>query len=217
MTVGVIVGMTSEAALIPPGPKLACAGAVPARAESLAQALLDQGAHALISIGIAGGLDPALEPGAVVVGSGVHVDGAVVACDGAWASRLLSVIPFSRAGLVFGADRVIGGTEAKHRLFTDHGAVIVDMESGAVARVAARAGIPLAVLRTVADPASRSLPRAAMAALDEDGNPRIGAVLAGLARRPWELAGLIRVGLDSRAALSALRDSLKIVGPTLGV
>lgn len=216
MTVGVIVGMKSEAALLPPGTALGCAGAIPAKAEALARMLLDRGATALISLGIAGGLDPDLKPGDMVVGSGVQVDGGVVAADPAWADRLLAAIPLSRSGLVHGSDVAVGGVAGKRALFLS-GALIVDMESGAVARVAAKAGVPLAVLRVVADPACRALPRSAMAGLDEDGNPRIGAVLAGLARRPWELPGLIRVGLDSQAALSALRDALQIVGPTFGV
>lgn len=214
--IGVIVGMRSEAALLPPGVAMGCAGAIPAKAEALARQLLDQGAKALISIGIAGGLDPALMPGDVVIGSGVLVDGAVIETDSVWKCRLLSAIPFSRSGLVYGSDCMVGGVAGKRALF-QQGAMIVDMESGAVARVAAQAGIPLAVLRIVADPAARALPRSALAGLDAEGNPRIGAVLAGLARRPWELPGLIRVGLDSQAALSALRDALKIIGPTFGV
>ncbi|WP_239988789.1 phosphorylase family protein [Paramagnetospirillum kuznetsovii] len=213
--IGVIVGMKSEAALLPDGVAWGCAGAVPAKAEALARSLIEQGAHALISIGIAGGLDPALNPGDMVVGSGVQVDGGVVETDSVWKCRLLSAIPFSRSGLVHGSDTAVGGVRGKRDLFAQ-GAMIVDMESGAVARVAAKAGVPLAVLRAVADPAGRALPISAMAGLDAEGNPRIAAVLAGLARRPWELPGLIRVGLDSQAALSALRDALKIIGPTFG-
>ena len=94
---------------------------------------------------------------------------------------------------------------------------MVDMESGAVAKAARAAGLPFCVIRSVADPASRALPAAALAGLDAEGNARPLAVMAGLLRRPQDLPGLIRVGLDSQRALSALRDFVQVVGPTLGM
>lgn len=216
MRIGIVVGMKSEAALLPPGSLSACAGGIPARAEALARRMADDGAQALASIGIAGGLDPALRPGALIIASGVETGGTVVETDAAWAARLLEMLPQARAGLVAGAERIAASPADKAALFRSRGALAVDMESGAVARVAAERRLPFAVIRSVADPYDRSLPPSAMAGLDEEGNARPLAVLAGLLRRPGDLGGLIRVGLDSGRGLSALGDALKIVGPTLG-
>lgn len=214
--VGVIVGMTAEGALLPPGTVWAAAGGVTRRVTELAERLLAEGAEGLLSFGIAGGLDPALRPGDVVVGTAVQWEGETFEADGVWKCRLLSGIPFSRSGTVAAVGR-IAATPAAKRALHDGGASIVDMESGAMARVCARAGKPFAVLRAVADPAGRGLPRSVFVGLAPDGSPRPLAVMAALARRPWELPGLIRVGLDSRAALVALGDAVKVVGPTLGV
>ncbi|MDO8608318.1 MAG: nucleoside phosphorylase [Phaeospirillum sp.] len=217
MTIAVIVGMRSEAALLPAGIPVGCAGGIPVRAEALARAFIAGGATALISIGIAGGLDPGLRPGDIVIGSGVETDDGVIETDPVWRCRLLSAIAGARTGLVYGNGEVAATVGHKRALFQRRGAVIVDMESGAVARVAAEAGKPFACLRAVSDPAGRALPPSALVGLGPDGGTRPLAVMAALLRRPQDLPGLIRVGLDSKTGLSALGDALQVVGPALGV
>jgi len=211
--VGVVVGMESEAALLPPGVLVGIAGADPVAAEYQARRLLDQGAQALLSFGIAGATDPALASGDLIIATEV-IDGLDhFPVDSVWMCRLLNALPEARRGPVFAANRVIAGSHSKRGLFASVGARAVDMESGAVARVATGVGCPFAVLRAVADPAGFSLPSAAAAGLGPDGKPRPFAVLARLALRPWQLPGLIRLGLESRAAHLALRGALDRVGP----
>jgi len=216
MTIGVIVGMNSEAALLPAGTPVGAAGGVTRRVTELAERLLAEGVEGLLSFGIAGGLDPALKSGDLVVGSAVRWEGESFAADAAWASHLLAAISSARAGTIAAVGRIAATPEAKRALYQDGGAV-VDMESGAMARVCAQAGKPFAVLRAVADPAGRGLPGSVFVGLAPDGSARPLAVMGALLRRPWELPGLIRVGLDSQAALAALRDAVKVVGPTLGM
>lgn len=217
MIVAAIVGMKSEAGLLPLGILVGCAGGVTVRAEALARGFIADGATALISIGIAGGLDPALQPGDIIIGSGVETRDGVIDCDPRWRDRLLAALPGARAGLVFGSAEAVVTASRKQALFQKRGAAIVDMESGAVARVAAAAGLPFAALRAVSDPAGRALPRSALVGLGPEGDTKPLAVMAALLRRPQDLPGLIRVGLDSKVGLSALGDALKVIGPTLGV
>jgi hopanoid-associated phosphorylase len=215
--VGVVVGMESEAALLPPGTRIGIAGADSARAESEARRLLDEGAEALLSLGIAGGLDPVLAPGDIIVGSAV-LDGAqTFEVNQVWMCRLLNAIAHSHSGRVHAAGGAVVGRGAKQALFAATGAQIVDMESGAVARVAAAAGRPFAVVRAVADAADLSLPSSALVGIGPDGKSRPLAVLGRLAGRPWELPALIRVGIDSHAAHAALRVALEAVGPAFAL
>jgi hopanoid-associated phosphorylase len=207
MTIAVIVGMNSEAALLPAGIPVGAAGGVTRRVTELAERLLAEGAEGLLSFGIAGGLDPTLKSGDLVVGEAVQWEGESFVADPAWASRLLSGIPFSRSGVVAAVSRIAATSEAKRALY-EGGASVVDMESGAMARACAKAGKPFAVLRAVADPAQRGLPKSVFVGLAPDGSPRPWAVMGALLRRPWELPGLIRVGLDSARALAALRRAV---------
>jgi hopanoid-associated phosphorylase len=208
VTLGVIVGFGAEAALVPKHCRVAMAGGRPERAFALASAMAAEGVSALISFGIAGGLAPDLSPGSLVVGESVVCGGRAYPC-----SHPIQVP--ARRGVVAAAEAVVTDAAAKAALFASTGALCVDLESGGVARAAEAAGLPFAVLRAVADPASRALPPAACIGLDEQGRVRLGAVLASLARSPGQLAGLVRVGLDTRAALAALA-ALKGVAAGLG-
>ena len=84
------------------------------------------------------------------------------------------------------------------------GAAAVDMESHRVACVAARAGLPFAAVRVIADPADRALPSSALAGFNARGETQIGAVLWELANHPLQLPALIRVARDSNKAFSTL-------------
>ena len=97
--------------------------------------------------------------------------------------------------------------ESKVQAHYDTYSVIVDMESGAVARVAARHGLPFAAVRAVCDPAGFALPPLALEALDSGG--RIGAwrVLRSVLRRPGQIPALIALSghaSEARAALARL-------------
>ena len=214
--IGIVVGMRAEAALLPTALSVVCSGGIPSKARQLAAELLDAGAIGLVSFGIAGGLAPALRPGDLIIGTGVVSNGHILGADPNWQFRLLERLPAARSGLIQGETEIIATAERKAQLFAAGGALVVDLESEAVADACHAAGKPVAVIRAVADPARRCLPSLALDALDEEGRPLPMKVAAGLLRRPFELPGLIRVGLDSRAALSALAAAVSRLGPTLG-
>jgi len=68
--VGFICGLQNEARCLTAAgidERIAISGAQTARAEEMAKILLSEGAESLVSIGLAGGLDPRLGPGAIIV------------------------------------------------------------------------------------------------------------------------------------------------------
>lgn len=214
--IGIVTGMMSEARLLArPGWLVACAGAAP---EAAAWSLVARGATALISFGIAGGLDAALAPGAVILATAVIGETEHVPTHSAWPTHAawaerLGLSHAIRAPLAH-SPQPLASTAAKAKLHAATQAVAVDMESLAVARVAAEAGIPFLALRAVADPAGRALPPLALGILDKTGRPDLRRLTRGLFAHPEQIPALCRVALDYRAAMASLRRCGAILAKT---
>jgi adenosylhomocysteine nucleosidase len=231
--VGVLTGLAMEArCLRGTGLLVACSGARPERGRAEVRRLLDEGVVGLVSFGLAGGLDPALRPGALVLADAVVLpDGRRLRVDAAWRARLAEALgaghlpprplgsapegrlsPTRGEGIsVAGSGRLLVTAEEKRALREESGAVAVDMESHIVAEAAATAGLPFVVVRAISDPAGRALPPAALALVHPEGGIRLRA-LGKLLARPRELGGLVRLGLETRAALKALRRAAPLLG-----
>jgi adenosylhomocysteine nucleosidase len=200
--------------------RIACAAADAERARAAAERLLSNGAAALISFGIAGGLDPRLMPGDLVLAETVRLpNGRAVATAaawrGEWETRANTAGLRSVGGILAGSPRVVGPVADKRRLHETAGAVAVDMESHAVGQVAEAAGVPFLVIRAVADPAGRPLPSAVIGSIGPDGLPRPAYAAARLALRPWQMFAVLRLRQDTEAALSALGGLARLLGPDL--
>lgn len=208
------IGSTNERCLVEVG------GMGRARAESATTRLLDRGATAIVSWGIAGGLDPELKPGTVVVPEFV-VDGKIrrLQADIDWRDRLLAktegVVPSSGRPM-FHADDVVTSPARKHELHERWGAAAVDMESAGVAGVAQDAGVPWLVVRVIGDGADLELPKAVSELCDANGRLRIAAV-CGLVLRPRLWPTLLALGRANAAAGRSMRMVWEAAGPDLAL
>jgi hopanoid-associated phosphorylase len=213
----VVVGMAFEARIAAGlGVPVICGGDGHNLATSLARAMA-AGCGGLISFGVAGGLAPDLKPGTCVIGSAILDDGGQQETDARWARRLMKIIPDAVHGPIVGVREPIAHAAAKSDLHRDTGAIAVDMESHVVARAAAQHGVPLAAIRVVVDPVERTIPRSALAGARADGTIDPLAVMRSLMRYPRDLAGLIRMSLDARAARATLVRGSALLGPGLGL
>ena len=98
MTVIVATGMRAEAALLPPGTRAVVGAGDPVRLRRLLEEAAE-GATAVLSFGIAGGLDTALLPGALVVATRVRAPGGAWPADIAWSSALVRASAAARTHL----------------------------------------------------------------------------------------------------------------------
>lgn len=221
---GVITGLIREAQCLDvfPAdrrPTVASSGARSDQAAALAREMIAGGCQGLVSFGTAGGLEAALGPGGVVIADRVAgPDGRVFETDSAWRGRALESlggdggVPATVATIA-GADGVITTVGAKRALAQKTAAVACDMESHAAAAVAVEAGVLFLVVRVVADPLARAIPAWLPGRLTAAGAPDYGAVLAGLARRPWDVPVLIGLARDNARALARLRRVAGLLGP----
>ena len=179
-----------------------------------ARSLVRGGATALVSWGLAGGLDPSLRAGTVLLPVRILCTGATdFPTSAGWRERLLELLTPQQGvigGLVLSSPVAIDATERKRELFRQTGAVAVDMESAAIARVAAEHGLPFIALRVIVDTAADSLPTAVLAA-STNGEVSVARLIEELIRAPSQLMPLLRLVQRYTAA----KHSLRAIAPIL--
>ncbi|HEY7550367.1 MAG TPA: phosphorylase [Hyphomicrobiaceae bacterium] len=186
------------------------------RLVGLIEAAVAEGGRAIASFGVAGGLREDLRPGSCLIGSEVVHGGVVYRADATWTTRLARRVGAATLHRIAGADEVLSRPAEKRALSAASGAAAVDMESHVVADVAARHGLPFAVVRVIADPAGRSIPQAALAGMRPDGTTDVGACLRSLVRNPAEVPALAWVAVDTARAMLRLVRCVQLAGPGLG-
>ena len=206
----IVTGLIQEARIAAgPGMTVICSSSDPQQLRALLTVFDPSTIRGVISFGVAGGLDPTLKPGDVVVATevlsgdtrwlaGLTLNEALIGSV-AWGGRRIV-----RGGLA-GVEQVVAARAAKTALRSETGAAAVDMESHIAAAYAAEAGLPFAALRVISDPASRALPALAVAAIKANGDIDLGKILRGLARNPLTLRSLVSTGIDFNRALRSLR------------
>jgi adenosylhomocysteine nucleosidase len=219
---GIVAALAAEARLLGParphGPTLALgdgtllivSGMGPSAAAAAAQRLVAAGATALVSFGVAGGLDPALAAGALVLPEEViSPEGARQATAREWRERVRAAVadhhPASGGALLTCREPLCSPAD-KARAFRQTGAVAVDMEGFAIAEIAARYGLPFLAVRSVLDAAADTLPPTLLAAIDAGGAASLARVLGAIARAPREWPDVLRLARRCRAAARPLRS-----------
>jgi adenosylhomocysteine nucleosidase len=215
-----VVGLAFEARIAAgPGVRVICSGNGKNLAASLSRAIAE-GATGVMSFGVAGGLSPALPPGTCIIGSAIlyETDGIKrISTDDDWSRNLLRTIPGAVRGMLFGAPAPVTHPETKAALYMKTGAIAVDMESHIVGGVAAAHGLPMAAVRVIADPAARTIPPSALAAMRPNGTTDIAAMIWSMLKRPGDLPAVVRTALDARAARATLLRGRQLLKPGLGV
>jgi len=184
-------------------------GPGPDRARHAARELIAEGSTALLSFGVAGGLDPALRPGDVVVADRIiGPERSILEADPDWRDRLRRAIGDQidiKVGSIASVDQPLTNPQEKAALFGTAGAVALDMESFGVAQIAHEASVGFLAIRAIADPASRTIPEAATRAMGPDGRTRPLKALFALLANPSEIGDFVKLARDSQAAFAALR------------
>jgi adenosylhomocysteine nucleosidase len=145
---------------------------------------------ALISAGYSGGLVVPALPGTIVVDT----------AD----ARLDACLPTAPRGRIIASTGVVRTPEARARLAAETGGIAVDMESVAVAQVAARHGLPFAAVRAVTDGPDSRLLLDWDRYTDGEGRVRTLAAVMGALRTPGGVAEMRQLWYASKKASRAL-------------
>ena len=206
----IVTGLLQEARIAAgPGMAVICSSSDPNQLRALLTTLDPTSIRGVISFGVAGGLDPSLKTGDVVVAT------EVMAGDTRWLAGLpltedqIASIALGRRrvvrGLLAGVEEIVAASTCKAALHSETGAAAVDMESHIAAAYAAEADIPFAALRVISDPAHRALPAYARKAIKPNGDVDLLQIMGSVVRNPRTLRALVSTGIDFNRALRSLR------------
>jgi hopanoid-associated phosphorylase len=208
---GILTGLESEAAIVrkhaPYGfdrDLIACAGPGSEAAHRAALSLIDKGVGGLISFGYAGGIARGIAAGDLIIASEIrHGRDDVQPCEPIWSDALASALSaharIHRAPIAASSE-IVKSTQDKMTLRYITGAFATDMESFAIAQVAADAGLPFVTLRVVIDTHDQDLPPMAVEAAGPDGRLKPWRILWSLISNPGQIPKLGPLTRNSRLA-----------------
>jgi adenosylhomocysteine nucleosidase len=148
----------------------------------------------VIMAGLAGGLDPLLQAGDVVIDETSPVE----APDPRW-----------RRGPIHSTDRIVATPADKASLFAATRALVVDMENAAARRLAADLNVPFLGIRAVSDRADEPLDPLTLAWTDPSGRLRPARLALDLCRRPQMIPRLWHMRARASFAMRNLADALR--------
>ena len=171
----------------------------------------NDGCRGLVSYGVAGGLGPDLRSGDIVVASAIIGQSERSPTDDIWSAWLLSAIPAAVYGPISGVDVPIPAGASRSELGRRSGALVADMESHVIARLAAASALRFVAVRVVIDAAGRNVPPTALACVSSGGETsrwRLSRLLLG---RPSDTIDMMKLWADwwlARKALLQCSDAL---------
>lgn len=175
----------------------------------------------LVSIGFCGALDTTISTGSIILPTAIVTEeNERFDTDTAWTSAVagkMAGLPVVTERAIYCATEIIetqGGKQATH---SQCGACAVDMESAGIAHAATRFNIPFIAIRIVLDEGTDTLPEATRDAVHSDGNLNIRGLLRGLASRPQDVGGLIRLAGKSSKAQKQLKVVCEALLPDFGI
>lgn len=192
--------------------RLVVSGIGPDAARSAAEkCLASGGVRAVLSAGVAGGLDPSLPCPSVVLAERLEGD----AVDAPLRTRAAEALEAAgipcHGGDSITTDRVLSDPESK-RAARGAGHCIVQMEDRAWLRACREAGVPFASLRVVMDEVGDELPQEVVG---WGGRPPPLKLAADIARRPSLGPELLRLARRLRASAQMLETAAAAVIPVL--
>ena len=197
-------------------------------ARSAATELIDLGVTSLVSFGIAGALDPDLKSGDLIfpevvqagkipLGGEEELPGYPVSLE--WRDRVEALLPAHLTVVnrpLTTSPGVLTTAKAKLELGAVTGACAYDMESAAIAEVAAKHEVPFIAIRAITNPVDFSPPPELLNAIQPEGSIKTLHLLALLYQRSVDVSTLLHLGKEIREARRTLAMVVRNADKELG-
>ena len=204
---------------------LARTGVGPDNAEAVARRLFNEvPVGAALSVGVAAGLGPQLRRGDLIVGDKVIIhrrNGSTrgsFPCDAGLRESALVLVRRSGdrhcLGPIVTVERILLTAKEKRSLALESGALAADMESAAIASVAAARAVPFLAIRAILDPVEEDLKIAFDQFLNSRGDPRPLLLARYLVAHPLAFPALVGLGRRTKAACTRLGHLLRQLSST---
>lgn len=179
-------------------------------ASQAAKKCIDLDINTLVSWGIAGALDPAIDSGDLVIAKTIIDGDKNYQSSSALAEKLLSFFSEKKTTVLnasISSDNNICATvKDKNNLFIKTGAIAVDMESAAIAATALDNNLDFIVIRSIADKADLTIPEAVLKYTDDMGNPVIIKFIYSCIKKPDQIMDLFKLACSYKKALKSLKE-----------
>jgi adenosylhomocysteine nucleosidase len=179
-----------------------------ANATRIANAVISNSYSVCIASGFAGALQPTAKLGDIVACERVqhHTNHQIEICDPDLLAHA-SENGATRIATLLTTDHVVNTATEKNLLSTFADAV--DMESFAILQAANKKKVPCAVVRVISDSFDRDMPAELDTIVDPQGHLKIAGVVRYIAKHPFMVPALVRLGRDSKSAAEALTNFLE--------
>lgn len=183
-------------------------------AKAKALQLIEDGCELLVGWGVAGGAEPNLRNGDLVVTSDFKNE---LDLEFHFDSNLAEMIDRKlhelkpRSGPILTVKTMVLKPEEKKLLADKYRISVLDMESTIIAQVAEKAAIPYLCIRAICDELDTDIPLFVNESLNKKGEPAFCTLLYNLLREPSQLISMIKLGWKFRIALNTLRDTARLL------
>lgn len=199
--------------------RVVIAGMGAARARAAGERLLNDGATALLSWGVAAALDRGLTPGSLLMPRTiVAADLSEHAVSKAWHFNLCEHLAEKfviHTDPLAESPQVLTTPAQKRALLLHSAAIAADMESAALAMLARDAQVPFVAIRAVSDTAAARVPQWLSTVVDDAGRLSLRRAIKGFLLRPRDWVAVSHLAFGFRAARATLTNVVCQTGASL--
>jgi len=175
-----------------------------------AKKLVSLKVNALISWGVAGAIDDAVNSGDIIIAKSVINQSDRYLISANWLDRVSKHLLQSSAvvfnGEISSSREICASINDKSQLSQNTAALAVDMESAAIAETATANNLDFLVIRTISDNAQTSIPVAVVNHTNNLGQPRIFKFVLSCLSKPNQIREIVKLANGYKKALTSLSN-----------